>query len=480
MQYFQWHTPADGSLWRELAARAPELAECGFTAVWFPPCCKGKDGASDVGYSQYDLFDLGEFDQKGSVRTKYGTRDELLAAIRAVQQSGMHAYADVVFNHKDGADELEEVRVQEVNRDNRNEALSDWHDIHAWTKFTFPGRGDKYSSVKWHWWHFDSLSYNACAKSDKRIYRLKDKNFETEVSHEHGNYDYLLANDLDMGHEQVRGELLYWGRWFLETTGFDGFRLDAVKHIRSSWFRDWLNDLRARFAGRELFSVGEYWSPNLDDLRRYLSESGGVMSLFDVPLHFNFHDASRSGSGYDLRTIFNGTLVKEQPAKAVTFVENHDTQPCESLQSPVEDWFKPLAYALILLRREGYPCVFHADYYGAAYDCPKGGAVTLAAHRWLIDKFLWARKAYGLGEQHDYFDHPNTIGWTRLGEAAHPGAMAVVLSNGADGHKWMNLFRPHKTFYDLTEHIREKVTTDANGWGNFRCLGKKISVWLQE
>ena len=28
------------------------------------------------------------------------------------------------------------------------------------------------------------------------------------------------------------------------------------------------------------------------------------------------------------------------------------------------DWFKPLAYALILLRKHGLPCVFYGDYYG--------------------------------------------------------------------------------------------------------------------
>jgi alpha-amylase len=48
-------------------------------------------------------------------------------------------------------------------------------------------------------------------------------------------------------------------------------------------------------------------------------------------------------------------------------VSNHDTQPLQSLESVVEAWFKPLAYALILLRKDGYPCVFAADYYGAEY-----------------------------------------------------------------------------------------------------------------
>jgi hypothetical protein len=44
---------------------------------------------------------------------------------------------------------------------------------------------------------------------------------------------------------------------------------------------------------------------------------------------------------------------------------NHDTQPLQALESVVEPWFKPLAYAFILLRREGYPCLFLPDYEGA-------------------------------------------------------------------------------------------------------------------
>ena len=71
MQYFNWYTPADGSLWKELAKNASKLSEAGFSAVWIPPAYKGVNGANDAGYGVYDLFDLGEFDQKGSVPTKY-------------------------------------------------------------------------------------------------------------------------------------------------------------------------------------------------------------------------------------------------------------------------------------------------------------------------------------------------------------------------------------------------------------------------
>ena len=76
MQYFHWYSPDDGTLWDEVASKADELKKAGFTALWLPPAYKGAHGVKDVGYAVYDMYDLGEFDQKGSVRTKYGTRDQ--------------------------------------------------------------------------------------------------------------------------------------------------------------------------------------------------------------------------------------------------------------------------------------------------------------------------------------------------------------------------------------------------------------------
>ena len=104
MQYFEWDMPADQSLWKELKEEAAKLKTAGITAVWLPPAYKGASGAKDVGYGVYDLYDLGEFKQKGSVATKYGTKDEYLAAIKALHEKDINVYADIVLNHRIGAD----------------------------------------------------------------------------------------------------------------------------------------------------------------------------------------------------------------------------------------------------------------------------------------------------------------------------------------------------------------------------------------
>jgi alpha-amylase len=480
LQSFEWYMPG-GTLWRDLAASAASLAAAGFSAVWIPPAYKGSNGGYDVGYAVYDLFDLGEFDQKGSVATKYGTRQQLQNAVTALQGQGLQVYADVVFNHKSGGDATEDVWAQRVDWNDRNRALSDWYQIKTWSYFDFPNRAGQYSTMKWYWWCFDAVSYdqNHPERGSLDLFRLRDKQFSTEVSHENGNYDYLLAADLDLGVEFVRGELAYWGDWFLGMCNLDGFRIDACKHIRTSFFPWWLGD-RRRNRGQELFTMGEYWSGDVEELHRYIASTGGCMSLVDVPLHYRFREASLAQSAYDLRTIFDGTLVQQQPALAVTFVDNHDTQPCQSLESWVEPWFKPLAYALILLRREGYPCVFWGDYNPADFRYrDQGREATLYSHRFLIDRFLSARRTHAFGDQHDYFDHPNTIGWIRSGDAAHPGAMAVVMTNGSAGDKWMNTFHPGARFRDATGHLVDEITADASGWANFRCPDRSVSVWLQ-
>jgi alpha-amylase len=483
MQYFHWYIPNDGNLWGKVESSAQELADAGFTALWLPPAYKGFAGSYDVGYGVYDLFDLGEFDQKGSTRTKYGTRQQYLDAIKSVKARGIQVYADAVLNHKLGGDAPETPKATPFPQHDRLNPKGGLQEIKTYSHFYFPGRQNKYSNFEWHWWNFDAVDYNEYNSGDRStVYLLEGKVFDDYVALENGNFAYLMGCDLDFQNEWVQGEITYWGKWYLDTTNVDGFRIDAIKHISTWFFPLWLDELE-RHAQKDLFAVGEYWFNDINTLLWYVDSVGGRMSVFDVPLHYNFHYASKAGGNYDMRRILDNTMMQRRPTHAVTFVENHDSQPLQALESVVEPWFKPLAYAIILLRQEGYPCVFHADYYGAEYeDWGRDGnryQIFMPSHRWIIDKLLYARRHYAYGPQYDYFDHWNTIGWTRLGDENHPKAIAVIMSDGPEGAKWMEVAKPNTKFIDLTEHIKEPVYTNESGWGEFRCQGGSVSVWVQ-
>lgn len=484
IQFFHWYTP-ENMLWKEVKDKAKYLAGLGITAAWLPPAYKSSAGASSVGYDVYDIYDLGEFDQKGSVHTKYGSKEEYLQAIIALRDEGIQTIADVVLNHKAGGDEVEKVMAVKVQEEARNEIISEPEEIEAFTKFHFSGRDGLYSDFIWDSQCFSGVDYNHLTK-ETAIFKFLSEygdQWDETVSDEKGNYDYLMFCDIEFRNPAVCEELAKWGKWYHDTVQFDGVRLDAVKHIPPRFFNDWLRSLRKE-TGKEIFAVGEYWAPGkLDLLLKYIEVTEGNMTLFDSALHAKLHNASLQGSDFDMSSILDNTLLKAMPDKAITVTDNHDTQPLQALEAPVEAWFKPLSYALILLRQEGYPCVFYPDLFGISYKDKgeDGNEHEIFLHKVEgIEELLKARKNNAFGLQRDYFDHSNCIGWTREGDDEHSGC-AVIMCNGEEGFKYMEVGKKYsgKNFVDILGKYKETVNINEEGRGQFLCNAGSVSVWVE-
>lgn len=477
IQYFEWYLPDDGKHWQHLAEDAGHLKELGISKVWMPPAFKGT-GSNDVGYGIYDLYDLGEFHQKGTVRTKYGTKEDYQAAVNALKERGIMPIADIVLNHKSGGDDKERFQVIRVNPDNRQEKISEPYEIEGWTHFHFPGRQDTYSDFHWHWYHFTGLDYDAL-HHETGIYMILGDNKgwakNESIDLEKGNYDYLMFDDIDFKHPEVAAHLKEWAHWFLETVAIGGFRLDAVKHIDREFMAGFIRYIR-QYIRPDLYVFGEYWKDSNYDMTDYLNDIELQYDLIDVMLHMNFYEAGQKGRDFDLRTIFDDSLMASNPQFAVTFVENHDSQKGQALESTVAEWFKPLAYGLILLRQEGLPCIFYGDYYGVKGDFAQ------AAFQEVLDQLCYIRKHHVYGEQVDYFDHGNCIGWTCLGNNEHPAGVAVVLSNSEAGWKEMSMgsLNAGKVFIDYLGNCSEEVVIGQDGWASFPVQGGSLSAWIDK
>lgn len=151
-------------------------------------------------------------------------------------------------------------------------------------------------------------------------------------------------------------------------------------------------------------------------------------------------------------------------------IHNHG----QALQSFVESWFKPCAYSIILLRNEGYPCIFYGDFYGIPHN-------QIEAMK-SLKALIRLRKERAYGEQHDYLDHPNYIGWTREGDEGHlKSGLAVVMTNSdCNGEKRMYMGTKFigEKFIDALGNCEEAVIIDEEGCGNFKVKGKSVSVWI--
>jgi alpha-amylase len=556
LQAFHWFSFPDQTagtpqpLWRFLAARADELRGLGFDAVWLPPASKAMGRREDVGYGVHDHFDLGEFEHPVfGKQTKYGTRQELHDAINALhgfrEQNGqlvrdgerryLQVYADAVLNHKAGGERDGFWQAVRVETSNRN--VERWEpgfesgpvEIESYTGFDHAVRGGQHSRFQWRARHFDSVDTAAAIRQneagptfadpqDRYIYRFiyNEQNyqpqvkpgFEDFVSREKGNFDYLTGADLDYGRHDVREEMKYWGEWMVRTTGVDGFRLDAVKHIDGNYVREWVGHVRAR-ADKPLFCVGEHLSSNVDDLHAFINHISAhgpfpqQIHLLDFPLRFRFRDASWLGDGYDIRGWNRRTLMAEQPALAVTFVETHDYEYGRNVDSHVQEWLKPIAYAYILLRAQGYPMVFFPDLYGsAARDTHQGQP----AGRGYLQLLLKLRKQFALGAERYYEASPQAVGWVRMGGVPGArGAMAVVINTGSAGVRAvrMDTGRANRRFYhlatikptgvrgeggavvvpnryDLYGDKAEAIFTDGAGAADFLADSGAVAIWLED
>jgi alpha-amylase len=300
-QYFSWALPDNGQLWNWLKDSADHLRSIGVTAVWIPPAYKSHDDGpiNRVGYGVYDHFDLGEFQQKSGqnsegslVRTKYGTKRELHNAIHALHGFGysdgqprsyIQVYADIVMNHKLGADASEDVRVFHIGTVGQGDLYGEWKkkkddpaakEIKSiQTIFNFPGRlntvaGSGYSDFTWNSTHFDAV-----VDGNEQIYMIDGHYLDWKVALEQGftNYDILLGADLDFENLDVREEMKRWGVWLIEQMGFDGFRIDANKHISFTFIREWIGQVkhdRRQSQNKELFSFSEYMNGNRNELEK--------------------------------------------------------------------------------------------------------------------------------------------------------------------------------------------------------------------
>jgi len=447
MQAFYWDVPQTTSgqtWWQVLGGKASELKSAGITALWLPPAYKGS-GINDVGYGVYDRYDLGEFNQKGTVATHYGTLAQLQSCISALHGQGVQVYEDMVMNHLTSADAQEQFNVGGTN-------------YNVYTSFTYPGRANKYSTYQWHYYNFNGTQQ----APNNGWYQWNAWDFQPYANGD--AYDNLLGSEIRYADQNQVNETISWGNWMTTTLNLDGYRLDATKHMLTSFVNSWLDNVKGT-SGR--FAVSEAWFRNLTDLNNYASATGGRTSLFDVPLHYTFADMSNGNGSWDMRGLQFAGFTEANGPLSVSFVDNHDTdQTGGALYSPVAN-LKMLAYSYILTREKGYPCVFYKDYYNYGLGAQ-------------IKTLIGIRQGHAFGSGYEYtsVNDADVYAYSRAGDASHTGLLELLNDGSNAASKAVTTPFKNATLTDLTGNTTGTVTTDANGLGTFRVNARSYAVWV--
>ncbi|WP_185467295.1 MULTISPECIES: alpha-amylase family glycosyl hydrolase [unclassified Synechococcus] len=414
----------------------------GFTGIWLPPALEAS-GPSDVGYGIKNWF---SFDN-----TKYGDETELRGACEALNNENIEVYHDTVHNHLMGGEAEHDVLCLHVKKNNKNEPIQ---------QNSVPFRATVYSGFSW--LGFNHANFDAYHPNDHDVWALSGKKFDREA-----HLDPLIGCDLDFDNFELVQKLEESGHWFRDRILVDGYRFDAVKHIRPKGTLNFLTAMR-RGASRALFAVGEFLDENIDLLHEYIGQTLGQISLFDFPLQRKLVLASQARTSFDMGSLHTRTLTSEQPTHSVPFVHSHDDQPSmhggDHRGHYIGDWFISQAYAMVLLRNEGYPLVSNVD---------------VLRHENMIRRYILARTNCTFGHRHDAFDHAQTVGWSFSGHTGFDNAMAVVITTGDHGRKWLPVGKAHVAFRDLTEALDQTIWTNEHGWAEFECPRENSSVWVE-
>ncbi len=245
-----------------------------------------------------------------NMSSKYGNQGSLKGAIDALHGNGVFCVADIVINH----------RVGTTN----------------WADFTNPSFPD---------------NNRAIAAGDE--YCCETGAADTGES-------YGAARDLDHTWSPVRDEIKSWLTWLESSTiGFDGWRYDMVKGFGAGYVKEY-NDATGPY-----ISIGEYFDYNRQSVINWINGTQGASRAFDFPTRDILYRATSYGEYWRLRDGDGnpGGLIGWWPQKAVTFIENHDTEEARGGEytAPFPSGNSMQGYAYILTH-PGIPCIFWHDW----------------------------------------------------------------------------------------------------------------------
>ena len=393
--------------WDHLASQAASFRQAGFTAILLPPALKTNAGAfpGSDGYGVYDDYDLGSKNQFYSIPTRFGTRERLQRCTAIMRANGLDIYLDIVPHQRDGGNDY---------------------------TYSYLGANGKPAAGRF-------PKHKTCF-----VPNVPRDPIAGPVSDDFAFGDELApVNALPKNY--VMDGLIDAVDWQTRALDAQGYRIDDTKGMAVAFVSRLLNS--KSMMGK--FAVGEYFDGNPDTLDWWVWNSGmnGRCCTFDFGLRFTLEAMCNNASRWDMTQLDHPGYVGRDPAHAVSFVENHDTD----LSSPVI-WNKLLGYAY-LLTSEGYPCVYYKDY---ASD---EGCYGLKP---LLDTLIWIHENLAAGATQFRHKEYQFVVFERTG---WPNLLVGLNNDIYNGWKTVTVatsFGPNVHLHDYSGHAGD-VWTDGGG-----------------
>ena len=463
-----WNANYPQDWYTYLAKLAPRLRTLGIDGIWIPSPVKGNSGPNSMGYDVFDHYDLGDKDQKGTVATRFGTKDSLLRLVAVAHANGLEVYPDIVLNQVIGGEE----------------------DLNApgdkFKRFRYVGFAgeDKGRWPKDHW-NFHPNPDHWCTSGD-----ICEQKFGPDVC-------YLDGSHGGGGNGQyMRDKAREWFVWLTKQVGADGFRFDAVKHFEPYVVEDLLYNAMGNRV--DYFSVGEFvGSQQQED--EWVSQVQNRSGTFDFALRDALANIVEAGGFFDMGSLPN--YQQKNRLKTVPFINNHDTWrgafwdsepgsvshddrsgdwrqsgdelgPTIDPDNPRADVAYAAAFAL-----DGSPMVYYEDLFvNYASDRFKADPNMLPTRPYLVN-LVWAHQKLNFKDgayKVRYQGSPDLLVIERSGHA-----LIGLNDHGSQSlEAWVQTdFAPHTQLHDYSGATSLDLETDDHGWVKVAVPPMSYAVW---
>lgn len=367
-----------------LTELAPRLKELGIDAIWIPPSVKNT-GTNSVGYSPFDHYDLGDKYQKNSTNTRLGDKDELLRMVAVMKANGIDVIQDIVLNHITGAGSASGQGGSDPNA--MDDGTSNGYKNFRYACFSTPAINESASNYlsrtgrfPKNWENFYPNAFNPCCTNPiNSPYWGPDVSYESNAFGQSSNALYNPTQSSDYMRTNTRN----WLIWYKKQMGWDGVRMDAVKHFPAYLSEDVLWNLQYGSlwanGGPDMFAVGE-WVGTANELDTWVNDVQNRAGTFDFALRNAFVGIISGNGNFDLGSVPN--YQQNNRDCTVPFVNNHDTYRPQldasgnyigwntgsQLGAQIEptDGRRSLVYALALAV-DGAPEIYFEDLFNIGY-----------------------------------------------------------------------------------------------------------------
>lgn len=417
MQGFYWDVLEGGVWWDILTSKVEDWSNNGIDAIWIPPISKGQSGQFSMGYDPADYFDLGDFNQHGTVQTRFGNEAELRRFIKKAHENNIAVIADMVINHNSGgALETNEFQGEQ-------------------TYTLFDVASGLFNRNK-----HDFLPNGERSEDSGRFAGFPDLDLESDyVQQWFWKSEQSVAN------------------YYMNNLDIDGWRFDFVKGYSPTIVKSWV----ARMGG---YAIGENFDGNLSGVVQPWVDSSGI-SAFDFPNFFNMRDAF---NGRNLQRLSSPSLFSTRPDKSVTFVGNHDTEGRQDNDLDFPNDYELHAYAHILMA-PGYPTVFYSHYQRSGPEKREG-----------IKQLIQIRKELAAGDWTVLFAEGDEFLASRNGDGSKAGLVLYLNISNAEVSREVQTHWSNTTLKDFTENIGETILVDADGNVMLKAPANSYSIWSLE